>query len=377
LQVGLLPQDAHARATWETLEPRLDLDNLEEGSYGLLPLVYRRLQQLGISDSLLPRLNGVYRKTWVTNQVSLSVLTRALQTLRSTHFRTMIVNETSATLRLYPELGIRPLTDVEIVIPASDSGAAARTLEDAGWRARPTASPEIAVASSSGLRFETPDGSGAVTLRTHPVGGAAVAGFPEVDSPTAELWEYAVEVEVENIPTLAPAPADELLYTCVKGVRGNPWRTVQWVADATMIIRADEVDWTRLALAAREQLLGLPLGDALTYLARLIDPPIPVAVQHDLARCPVTRRESLAHSISRKGGPVLGTFPSLIGQYIRSTGTKDPLRTITGAPRFVKHAWGLASWSEAPAFVTRTLARQLGQPHARERRRAAARSRKP
>jgi hypothetical protein len=372
LQVGLLREDADARAAWEALRPRLDIDTLEEGSYALLPLVYRRLRQLAISDPLLPRLRGVHRKTWLTNQASLSVLTRALQALQSTHVRTMIVNDASAALRLYPEPHLRPVTDIEVVIHATESAAAVRELESVGWHSGATASAEIAIASNAGLRFEAPDRSGTVILRAHPVAGAAVAGFPGAAAATRELWEGAVEADVEGTRTLALAPADELLYTCINGVRGRPWRTIQWVADATMIMRGGEVDWGRLVLLARQQRLGLPLRDALTYLTRLVDAPIPPACRRELAGTPVTRRESVAHSISSRGGRFLGTSPSLIGQYIRITETTDATRALADAPRFLKHGWGLAGWSDAPVLVARALVRQLRPRRRRARGNAAA-----
>jgi Uncharacterised nucleotidyltransferase len=363
------------RAAWEALRRELDIDNLEEGSYALLPLVYQRLPELVGSDPLLPRLRGIHRKTWVANQVSLSVLRRALQTLQLTHVRTMVVNDASMAIRAYPEAGVRPLTDIEVLVPSTDSATAAGALENAGWYLQTTASPEVAIASNSGLRCEAPDRYATVVLRVHPVPGAAVAGLPDSEAATQGLWKRAVATDVEGIGTLAPAAADELLYICANGVRGRSWRTVQWVADATVIIRAGDVDWRRAVMTARQQKLTLPLRDAVTYLTRLTDPPIPVTWRRELARAPVTRRESVAHQIGTRGGRILGTFPSLVGQYVRApspTGRKRGLRDALG---FVKHSWGLSRWTEAPTFVARLFVTHLRQRRRPHRQHGMARSR--
>ena len=39
-----------ALAAWQALRPTLDLDNLEPGSFTLLPLVYRTLAECGNDD---------------------------------------------------------------------------------------------------------------------------------------------------------------------------------------------------------------------------------------------------------------------------------------------------------------------------------------
>jgi hypothetical protein len=377
LQVVLLPRESDARSAWEALRRALDIDDLEEGSYALLPLLYRRLRQLAISDALLARLRGVHQKTWVANQVSLSVMARAIQALESTHIKTMIVNDASMAIRVYPEAGVRPLTDIEVVIRATDSARAARALEDAGWHPQTRTAPEIAIASNSGLRFEAPDRSGTVVLRIHPVPGAAVAGLVNAETATRRLWESAMGADVEGIATLAPAATDELLYICTNGVRGRSWRTIQWVADATLVIRAGDADWKRLVSTARHQRLVLPLRDALTYLARLTDPPIPVTWQRELARAPVTRRESVAHYVGTRGGRLLGAFPSLIGDYIRAPAPTAPRRGVGHGLGFVKHVWGLGRWSEVPLFVARLLVERLSRGRRRHRQREVARSRTP
>ena len=59
-----------AQAAWQRLRPTLDLDNLEPGSFALLPLVYQALVENGSDDSLLPRLKGIYKNTWVRNNLT-------------------------------------------------------------------------------------------------------------------------------------------------------------------------------------------------------------------------------------------------------------------------------------------------------------------
>lgn len=43
-------------------------DHLDHGGFALLPQVYRNLSQLGADDPLFPRLKGIGRQAWLTNQ---------------------------------------------------------------------------------------------------------------------------------------------------------------------------------------------------------------------------------------------------------------------------------------------------------------------
>jgi hypothetical protein len=317
---------------------------------------------------VLPRLRGAYRKTWVTNKVSLSLLRQALEHLHIAGVATMIVNDIPAALRLYPELGLRPITELEIVIRPAAALRARRALEAGGWRRRQRLTPpELAVGSTDGLRFELAEPSGAIVLRSHPVIGAAVAGATE-----DELWEATVEELVDGIPTRTPDSTSGLLYACMNGVGGRSWRAIQWIGDATMILRSDRaVNWPRLVGTAQEQRLVLPVREALTYLACLLDAPVPRLWQRQMRLAPVTRRDLIAYRIGSSGGRIVGIMPRLLGEHARSARTEPTLRVLVTIPGFLKRAWGLEHWRRLPALAAGAVRQRLMQRRTRERHRAS------
>jgi hypothetical protein len=350
------------------VRPVFDVDELEEGSYALLPLLSHRLQELAISDPVLPRLRGAYRKTWVINKLSLSLLRRALEALNSAGVAAMIVNDALAALRIYTDLGLRPITELEVVIRPAAAARAWRALEGAGWRRlqRPSP-PELAVGSTDGLRFEIGEPSTAVVLRSHPVIGAAEPGAAE-----NELWGATVETFLDGIPTRAIDSTAGLLYTCVNGVRGRWWRAIQWVVDATMILRSDQaVDWQRFVRVVERQSLVLPVREALTYLACLLDDPVPLVWHRQILRAPVTRRDVIAYRIGSSGGRIVGSVPHLLGEHARLTRTQPTLRVLVAIPGFLKRAWGLEHWWWLPPLAVGALRQRLTQCPTRGRGRAS------
>ena len=64
---------------WRHREP--DLDTLDEGSYRLLPLLYRNLGPELAGNPDAGRLKGVYRRSWAANQFGLRVGRKAIDAL--------------------------------------------------------------------------------------------------------------------------------------------------------------------------------------------------------------------------------------------------------------------------------------------------------
>src|SRR5436190_11401139 len=66
LRVALGDPDRAAEA-WESVRESFTLDELERGSFELMPLVYQNIAQTCPDEPLLPRLKGIYRRSWVKN----------------------------------------------------------------------------------------------------------------------------------------------------------------------------------------------------------------------------------------------------------------------------------------------------------------------
>ena len=61
---------AAAQDAWQLWSTTVDFENdLDLASYRLLPMLYYNLQASQIDVQLLPRLRGVYKRTWVENQL--------------------------------------------------------------------------------------------------------------------------------------------------------------------------------------------------------------------------------------------------------------------------------------------------------------------
>lgn len=348
LRAALLDEEP-ALAAWRELRPTLDIDRLEEGSFALLPLVYRRLQAAGVEDPSLGKLRGIYRHTWSRNQLALDRLKGVLRYLERAGVEAIPVRGASTLLRYYPEIGLRPMTEFELLVRERDAGEALRLLGRVGW------SP-----ADSARRLEA---SGWPALRLRGADGHTFVLhwrlLPEFDSPAAEngteeLFEAGFGLEAYGVGTRTLSPADELLHSSLTGARSAPFTNIQWIADSSTIVAATpDLDWGRLVEQANRRRAGLRMRDALTYLAGPLDVPVPNEVLRSLPAEQPTKRDVVAHKIGATGGKVAGEMPRALAQYIRSTTGRGALRTTAGVPRFLRDSWNLNHYWEMPLFAVR------------------------
>ena len=148
MEVALGPVE-EASARWEALQP-LDLTTLETGSFGLLPLLYERLRDVVPNEPQLPRLFGTYRSVWYRNQLLLDRLAVLLPLLRErARVEPLLVGGMSALLRWYPRLGLRPVPQLDLIVPRETAAETVKVSTYAGWR------PATQTRSSTVLRDES------------------------------------------------------------------------------------------------------------------------------------------------------------------------------------------------------------------------------
>ncbi len=82
LRAGLLSGDAAIEA-WHQVEPRLDLQRLDQASRRLLPLVYANLRRHAPSAGRLADLREAYSTTWLWNQRLLGCARQVVDALRA------------------------------------------------------------------------------------------------------------------------------------------------------------------------------------------------------------------------------------------------------------------------------------------------------
>lgn len=89
--------------------------NVDDESRRILPLVYRNLEQT--QDSLLPALREAYRNTWMRNQQLLHRAQQVVNSCNEAGIPTMLLKGIPMSLHYYKDMGVRPMGDVDVLVP--------------------------------------------------------------------------------------------------------------------------------------------------------------------------------------------------------------------------------------------------------------------
>ncbi len=303
LRAALL-QGQPATTAWEQWQAEIDLDRLDLGSSRLLPLLYRNLHDHGVEHPWMNRFKGTYRRTWYENQLRFYRAEALLRSLHEAGMETMLLKGAALTLLHYRDLGLRPMSDFDVLVPFHRAGEAEALLRKLGWTC-PYFPGEVLRDLRSFFHGAMFQESGCqVDLHWHVLHRVYPTGDDE------EFWAGRVPAQIGKTATSALNPADQLLHVCLHGATYNGMPTLRWVADAAMIVRTSPgLDWDRLLEQARRHQIVLPLRQTLGYLRQTLSVEVPSVLMQTLQAQPVSRLQRRVmkwlSSHPRKRGPFL------------------------------------------------------------------------
>ena len=114
------------RHALDKFRTRLDIDHLDVESYRLLPLVHRNMRRLGVDHPDQSRLKGIHRHTLVRNHILLHQVRGILEALHGAGIDTLVLKGAALALTHYKDLGLRPMDDLDLLVPIDRALAARR-----------------------------------------------------------------------------------------------------------------------------------------------------------------------------------------------------------------------------------------------------------
>jgi len=289
LQAALLP-GAAAVTAWRAWRVALLTDDLAEGSALLLPQLYRQLTRLGVEDALLPKLKGIYRRTWYSNQLLLHAAAQVLRPWAADGLPAMLFGGAALMALGYGDHGLRPLGGVDVALPAAAVPRARDLAERLGWTA---GAPAASRALPWGRAIPLHDPGGHL-LRLHWSHPSSRRAPPAAASRAAA----AARVVLGDVELLVLNPVDQLLDLCERGMGEGGAAAVLRVADTAALLRSAAValDWAALGARARERRVLWPVGAMLQTVGNTVGVPLPPGVPQAL---PIPVNERLAYGLVR------------------------------------------------------------------------------
>ena len=280
-----LSEGGEALSCWRRWNECMGLARIDGGSVRLLPLLYRNLNSHAPEDPSVVRLKEEYVHTWFNNELLFHELASRLRSFHAAGIETLVLKGAALALNYYEDVGLRPMSDVDVLVQPEKALSAIKLLHEAGWKSI-YGSPEALITYQHAVEFS--DGRGhRLDLHWRALWDGRQGAGDE------EFWEGAVPMEIDCVRTGTLNPADQLLHVCVHGTAWSDPPTLRWVADAVMIMRTAgaEIDWDRLVRQTRARRVMLPMRDALSYLQSFLGAPVPAGVLERIRDVPASRLE--------------------------------------------------------------------------------------
>jgi hypothetical protein len=314
LKAALL-KGKEAREAWTSWCSLVDPDHIDHESQMILPLLYRNLSALGIEDPRMNLYQGVKRKTWAKNHVVMHEIVPLLAKFHDSGIKTILLKGTAMLILYYNDYGLRPMEDVDMLVPVEKAKESIQILSESGWWIKKNSGPSFSEKYPAFVienHFENPNGI-QVDLHYHLLDECP---YPNGD---VDFWRASVLVTLkENLTVHALNPSDQLLHLIVHAMRWNPQPLMRWVADAMMIMKNEqEINWQRFIEQTKSRRLNLPVKNGLTYLHESFGAPVPDQVMSEIEKCPVTPFEYHEFHFQRSPGKLFSGLARLWYRYRR------------------------------------------------------------
>lgn len=224
--------------------------------------LHRALPRSGL-DRLAPSpfletASAAYRKTTYDNLLLLGRLQEAGAALNESGVPFIVLKGGALIFDLYPDAGMRSLSDIDLLVPHDRAASARRTIERLGWR------------KESGLQvaarrcgYSTPK-PGSCLFEIHWDLSQRYRFQADLD----RIWAEARPLDLDGLKAARLGDEDELLYLSLHYGAHYFGLTVKWLVDLVDLIRRRTPDWGNLGQRARGWRGSASLHAALLFVRR-------------------------------------------------------------------------------------------------------------
>ncbi len=369
----VLCRDSDFPSLWRIWIQHNTFESIDGVYLRLVPLIYLRMQRLGIKDEYYDRIKGAYRSAWVRNQRILAI-TKSIATLCDKHhIPILVLKGTPLLLEVYRDRGSRFLGDADILIPPEYGYQMTTLLHQHGFHHGIPYAPDALhpVSSIYQVIKETLFiGPGDLEVDVHWNIFSLSHHTPTIDlfllkTPSSEalrtvLWQTAVRMDIDGIPCFRLSNEYFLIHLMIHGTEGNSQRTLRWVADALRAMEAFPVDWEAVAASARRFGFSLEVFLAARYLKERWQAPIPAWFLEQLEAVPFSRNErrayeNYANTIHEERYSPIGNVPTLWYAYWKHETNRSPL----GFVAYLMQTYGVSNLRQFIKFAARKYAIRL------------------
>jgi hypothetical protein len=361
--IGSLPVDLQLVPTvaWRNYSETEWLDLVNQAQFeGLAPLLYWVLSKSGhfstIPEPVRQALRASYAGTWMQNQKFLKELETLAQRFHAAGIPLVLLKGACFALTIYPEISVRPMGDLDILVPASRLSEAVKIASSLGYRDDlPEASTGLNDLLNHHVCLQKP-GLHSTSLEIH---DSLVADKSFIYGvPVDWFWEQIEPLQVtrpglkfDNLFILTPTA--QVLYASAHAILQHGGRNtpLRWIYDLDRLVcfYADRLDWDLLFSQAQTFEWGSALYVALAKANEYFHTPVPEQFNTKLFTSSDRHQNLVAQKLIKPATHTLDEYQKLL-ELTGYARLRLFIALLIPGPAYmrwrysVKYSWALPFW---------------------------------
>ena len=341
-----IQESPEAADSWEQWLNTVDFDHVEmdKHTFSLLPLVYHNLMRQKYDHPLMPRLKGIYRRTWLENQVSLIKIIPFLHQFYENEIPVIVLDDLTSMLSLYDGQGIHQIYALDILIRKDDIPRILNQLNTNKIWSKVSAGGRYLKVETP-LEFWSPfELPITVAWRLYP--------YIKTQGQADAVWEHAEKTQLGNSPVYTLGYNYQFLRLCQRVASSNPEVAFFSLIDIAWMLskQADRMDIKRLKEIIADYHLVFPVIESLQMINECLNISFARELLDECRDLPVSAIDRLEHRWINLYRP----FPDLTARICRRLllyRRSPKISGIFGFFRYFQFAWGGEKLRTLPVLI--------------------------
>lgn len=255
----------NAFANWRKT---VDFDSLDPISYYLMPTLYVNQRNNPDKDAILNKSKGIYRRTWLENQVRIPHLQAVFRLFDENKIDFIVLSKTPFVWNLFNDKGIFSLDGFDLLIRNEQILAADKLLQKNNWQTN----QNIETANfDNSFFYENKDSVQIILRRTR-------------NDNYKPIWETAIKTGFCGMKIKCLSLNEQILYLCDAVFEND--KNELWAYYFYLIFSTEraEIDWKNLVVQGKRRKIVSDLFVKLQYLRENFAVNIPAEVLKKLEK---------------------------------------------------------------------------------------------
>lgn len=298
-------------------------------NHGISPLLYHNLTRIEehVQPEVMELLKELYYLNTIRNDFFYSELGRILKSLKEANIETIVMKGAVLAELIYLERGLRPFSDMDILIKKDSLDSAGDELTRLGYILDAYTTPR-GFSERFDYHHRYTKGESVVELHWDLSLRTGVYKYTKIK--VEDIWRRARVSRIAGIDVLIPSPEDLIIHSCIHSAKHKYSRLI-WSYDIQQIVKCYQIDWEYLIMSTKSDNTEKHVFYGLFFAEKLLGQILPRHVLDEL-RPPAYEVNLFRFFIYHESPGIVGIARDMVLRLLLINRQIDRLRLLVTYP---------------------------------------------